>query len=62
MAYLWDINTGYATMWGKYKTEREIPFIKKHLPDRKMKILDIRGGEWQVCNTSIAKWALCNCD
>ena len=44
MIYIWDINTGYATKGGKYKTEREISFIKKHVPDRKMKILDIGGG------------------
>lgn len=44
MTYIWDINTGYATKGGKYKTEREISFIKKHIPDRKVKILDIGGG------------------
>ena len=44
MTYIWDINTGYATKGGKYKTGREICFIKKHMPDRKMKILDIGGG------------------
>ena len=44
MTYIWDINTGYATKGGKYKTEREISLIKKHMPDRKMKILDIGGG------------------
>jgi len=44
MAYLWDINTGYATRGGMYKTEREIAFIKKYMSDRKMNILDIGGG------------------
>ena len=44
MTYTWDINTGYATKGGKYRTEREFSLIKKHLPNKKMKILDIGGG------------------
>ena len=44
MAYMWDITRGYASRQGKYKTEKIFSFIKKHIPDRKMKILDMGGG------------------
>ena len=44
MAYIWDISTGYSTKSGRYKTEKELSFIYKHLPDKKINILDIGGG------------------
>ena len=61
MTYIWDINTGYATKGGKYKTEREISFIKKHMPDRKTKILDIGGGSGRFA-IPLTQMGHCNCD
>jgi hypothetical protein len=31
MAYIWDIETGYATSSGKYKSEREKQFLINQL-------------------------------
>lgn len=42
--YIWDISSGYSTKIGKYKTELEKDFIYKHLPSKKINVLDIGGG------------------
>ena len=44
MTYKWDINIHYGTKGGKYKTEKQMSFVNKYLPKKKINILDIGGG------------------
>ena len=44
MCYIWDIETGYATKSGKYKTDLEQLFIFNNINGTNNYILDIGGG------------------
>lgn len=52
MNYVWDVNTGYSTRGGKYKTDLERKFIEKCLNNMKsLRILDIGGGSGRFAVT-----------
>ncbi len=43
ISYIWDIKTGYATRYGKYKTKIQRSFINKFVGEG-LRILDVGGG------------------